>query len=117
MNDNDRNFEINLAQIGMRYGASFALGVAIFAIGGTLMLTMDKEIIPEQTLIGIVFLLLGFIIATQSSFWKNKQISNLKKTYMTENENIPKTIFLYKDYLISLILCKRYNGSTEKSKQ
>lgn len=65
MDDKDREFEIELAKIGMRFGAWFAVGVAIFAIGATLLFTTYEKLLLQGQLveaIGIFFLIFGVII-------------------------------------------------------
>lgn len=113
MDDKDKiEFDIELAQIGMRYGAFFAVGVAIFAIGATLLFTIYEHILLENQLvigIGIFFLIFGVILTILASTLKRRDLDKLKKKFIKKTEE-PKKCISYKNCLHILLLCKRYDG-------
>jgi chromate transport protein ChrA len=85
MNDEDH---IKLADIGMRYGASMAISVALFAIGATVLLTtIDLYIqqIPGQFLVGklisgVLLLVVGMLLTIWIQIKTKKKMNELKKS-------------------------------------
>lgn len=83
MDEKDIEFEIELAKIGMRFGAWFVVGVAVFAIGATLLFTIYEHLLLEGQLveeIGLFFLVFGVIITVLAKRWTSTALSDLKKS-------------------------------------
>lgn len=124
-------FDIELAEISMKFGAFIAIGLVLFSGGiGLLFSTFDKFIQhiidsvshpnPPPIQIDITPLLLGMWIAGGSLLliglviifggisWKETKIKNLKKKYLKETKDEPKKETSHKNYFGYRLLGKRY---------
>lgn len=72
MDDKDREFDINLAKIGMRYGAFMAITAALFALGA-------EELLRYDLLSGCILLASGVVITVVCTKRTKKETEELKK--------------------------------------
>ncbi|MEO9306775.1 MAG: hypothetical protein ABI342_00505 [Nitrososphaera sp.] len=133
MDDKDQiEFDIELADIGMRFGALIAISLVLFSSGVVLLFsTIDKLIqnvidslkqtnpIPIQLNIapflmgewiaGGALLVGGIILLFGAISWKKRKLDKLKKKHLKETE-APKKEMTCKNCFVLLLLCKRYDG-------
>ncbi len=76
--DKERVFHVDLAKIGMKFGAFVSLGVAVFAIGGTLLFSvLEHDYLKSPSIILLIF---GIGIIFGSVGWFHTEINKLKKS-------------------------------------
>lgn len=132
MDEKDQiDFDIELADIGMRFGALIAISLVLFSTGGVLLFsTIDKfiqnvidsskQLTPPPFQIDIApflmgewiaggFLLLGGIILLfRAISWKTKKLEKLKKKHLKETKDESKKEIAHKNCFGYRLLGKRY---------
>lgn len=103
MNDEDRDFEIKLAKVGMRYGAFMAVTAALFALGG-------EELIRLNLLSGSILLVSGIITAYVCTKSTRKETEDLKNKNPTQTEKTRETKISCINHRPSFWLSKTHDG-------
>lgn len=88
MNDDDKEFEIGLSKVGMRFGARIAVAVGLFATGITVLITtpdllvqhIDAQFLTARWDAGAILIGGAGIIWFASQYWTGKEIDKLKKS-------------------------------------
>ena len=95
MDKKDAEFEIDLAKIGMRFGARSALAVALFGTGGGILIQSSYDVLTDkitpQFSIGMFlssFLLIigGIVTMRLSVWWSHNEINKLKKDHLIQSD-------------------------------
>lgn len=88
MNNEDKEFEIELAKTGMRFGARIAVAVGLFATGITVLITtpdlliqhIDVQFLTARWDSGAILIGGAGIIWFVSQYWTSNEINKLKKS-------------------------------------
>jgi len=129
--DKEREFHINLADIGMRFGTSVALALVLFSSGIVLLFSAADmliqhgitqleqpsiappfhfSIIPSVVVIllaGFFLIAVGVIILSVVIKWKDGKISDLKKKLIIQPKKVKVT---RSDCFNYLFHCQMYDG-------